>query len=125
MRLKGSDKIAGMSVVFEGKAEKNEQLLVVMENGFGKRTPLKEYRIQGRGGSGVKAAKITAKTGQIVTSFIVNAKRENEDLVIISDKGQVIRLPLKSVSVLGRTTQGVHLMRFKATKDGVASVTFV
>lgn len=125
MRLKGTDKIAGLSILFEGKADKNEQLLVVMQNGFGKRTPLKEFRIQGRGGSGVKAAKVTDKTGKIVSTFVVNAKRENEDVIIMSEKGQVIRLPLKAVSVIGRATQGVRLMRFKAPNDKVASVTFV
>lgn len=125
MKLKGQDCMAGMSIMFEGKADKNEQLLVIMENGFGKRTFLKEYRIQGRGGSGIKAANITSKTGKIVSSFIVNAKREGEDLVVMSAKGQVIRLPLKSVSVTGRATQGVRIMRFKVASDTVASVTFV
>jgi len=125
MRLKGNDVISGMGVILDGKIEKNEQLLVVMKNGYGKRTALKEYRLQGRGGSGIKSAKVTAKTGEIVSAFIVNAKREQEDLIIISNKGQVIRLPLSTVSVLGRATQGVRLMRFKAAHDAVASVTFV
>lgn len=125
IRLKGTDTIAGMDVIYQGKIESMDQLLVVTANGYGKRTPIKEYRTQGRGGSGIKAAKITEKTGKIVTGFIVNAKREQEDIVIISDKGQVIRLPLKSVSVLGRSTQGVRLMRFKAPHDRVANVTFV
>ena len=125
IRLKGTDAIAGMDIIYQGKIESLDQLLVVTANGYGKRTPIKEYRIQGRGGSGIKAAKITDKIGKIVTGFIVNAKREQEDIVIISDKGQVIRLPLKSVSVLGRATQGVRLMRFKAPHDRVANVTFV
>jgi DNA gyrase subunit A len=125
MRLKGTDKIAGMDLINEGKAEQHEQLLVVMANGFGKRTPLRSYRLQGRGGSGVKTAKITPKTGPTVSSFIVNGQLEKEDLIIISDKGQVIRLPLKTVSVLGRATQGVRLMRFSEPNDKVASVTFV
>ncbi len=125
MNLKRGDMVAGMDIIPEGKAGTNEQLLVIMDAGYGKRTNLKEYRIQGRGGSGIKTAKITEKTGKIVSAFIVNAKREQEDVVIISEKGQVIRLPLKQVSVLGRDTQGVRLMRFKETKDSVASVTFV
>ena len=73
----------------------------------------------------MKTAKVTEKTGKISTAFIVNAKREQEDIVIISEKSQVIRLALKQVSVLGRDTQGVRLMRFKEVKDSVASVTFV
>jgi DNA gyrase subunit A len=125
MRLKGTDKVAGMDMINEGKAEQHEQLLVVMANGFGKRSPLRGYRIQGRGGSGIKTAKITSKTGLIVSSFIVNGQLETEDLIIISDKGQVIRLPLKTVSILGRATQSVRLMRFSETNDKVASVTFV
>ncbi|MFA5052024.1 MAG: DNA gyrase subunit A [Patescibacteria group bacterium] len=125
MKLKGIDKIAGMDMINEGKAEQHEQLLVVMENGYGKRTSLRSYRIQGRGGSGVKTAKITPKTGKIVAGFIVNAKLESEDLIIMSEKGQVIRLPLKTVTVLGRATQGVRLMRFSEANDKAGSVTFV
>jgi len=125
IKVKSSDKIAGMDLINEGKAEAYEQLLVVMANGFGKRTFLKSYRIQGRGGTGIKTAKITPKTGGVVAAFIVNAKLEKEDLIIISDKGQVIRLPLKTVSVLGRATQGVRLMKFSEEGDEVASVSFV
>jgi len=125
IRLKKGDEVVGMDVINEGKASANEQLLVVMENGFGKRTYLSNYKIQGRGGSGIKTAKITPKTGKIVSAFVVNKKLENEDLIIISEKGQVIRMPLKSVNVLGRATQGVRLMRFKAEADKVANVTFV
>ncbi len=125
IRLKGADEITGMDLVNEGKPSTTEQLLIVTAGGFGKRTNLKEYKVQGRGGSGVKTANVTDKTGQIITAFVVNAKREAEDLVIMSEKGQVIRLRLKSVSVLGRATQGVRLMRFKESGDKVASVTFV
>lgn len=125
MNLKRGDTVAGMDIIPDGAEAKTEQLLVIMGNGFGKRTPMQEYRRQGRGGSGIKTAKITEKTGKIVEAFIVNAKREQEDVVIISNQGQVIRLPLKQVSVLGRDTQGVRLMRFKEQKDSVASVTFV
>ncbi len=122
---KGADEVVGMDILDQGKAGPEEQLLVVMSNGFGKRTNLKEYKVQGRGGTGVKTATVTAKTGKIESAFIVSAKRANEDLVIISEKGQVIRLPIKSVNVIGRATQGVRLMRFKEAGDKVASVTFV
>lgn len=125
MRLKGKDEVAGMDLVHEGKADANEQILVVMANGFGKRTALKEYKVQGRGGSGIRTAKITDKTGQAVTAFIVNAALEKNDIIVISEKGQVIRTALKSVSVLGRDTQGVRVMRFSEARDQVASVTFV
>ncbi|XOU94373.1 MAG: DNA gyrase subunit A [Candidatus Kerfeldbacteria bacterium] len=125
IKLKMDDEIAGMDIINDGKVDQNEQLLVVMEKGFGKRTALTNYRIQGRGGTGIKTAKITPKTGKISSGFIVNAKLEQEDLVVISNKGQVIRMPLKSVSVSGRATQGVRLMRFSEDNDQVSSVTFV
>ncbi len=125
IRLKSGDEITGMDLINEGRPGSDEQLLVVMANGYGKRSKLREYKVQGRGGSGIKTANITAKTGLIVSAFVVNAKREQEDLIVMSEKGQVIRLALKTVSVLGRATQGVRVMRFKAEKDQVASVAFV
>ncbi len=125
IKVKSGDEVAGMDLVHEGKAETGEQILVVMSNGYGKRTPLKQYKVQGRGGSGIRTAKITDKTGKVVAGFIVNAKLEQNDVIVISGKGQVIRLPLKSVSVLGRDTQGVRVMRFSEKNDRVASVTFV
>ncbi|HLC99712.1 MAG TPA: DNA gyrase C-terminal beta-propeller domain-containing protein, partial [Patescibacteria group bacterium] len=124
MRLKGKDEIRGMDVITKEKGVEGE-VLVVMANGFGKRTDLKEYRLQGRGGSGTKVAKITDKTGTIVALSLVSARQEVNDLVIISKKGQVIRLPFKSVPTIGRATQGVRLMRFSEDKDTVASVTLV
>ncbi len=125
IRVKSGDEVAGMDLLTEGKPSPDEQLLVIMSNGYGKRTKIKEYKVQNRGGSGVKTANVTPKTGTVCSAFIVNAKREQEDIIVMSEKGQVIRLPLKSVSVLGRATQGVRVMRFKEEKDQVASVTFV
>lgn len=126
LRLKGKDQVVGMEILPPKDAS---QILVVMGNGFGKRTGLSAYKVQGRGGSGIKTAKITPKTGAIVAAMRVDSKIDAEagpqDMVIISTKGQVIRLPLKSVSVLGRATQGVRLMRFKEEGDRVASVTLV
>lgn len=125
MKLKGADEITGMDLITEGKPSPDEQLLVIMSQGYGKRTKIKEYKVQNRGGSGVRTAHVTPKTGNVVSAFVVNAKREKEDVIVMSDKGQVIRLPLKAVSVLGRDTQGVRIMRFKESADQVASVTFV
>ena len=122
---KSGDEVVGMDILDNGKAGSTEQLLVVMDKGYGKRTPLQDYKVQGRGGSGIKTASVTDKTGRVISSFIVNAKLANEDIIIISGKGQVIRMPLKSVNVIGRATQGVRLMKFKAEGDLVASVTFV
>ena len=125
IRLKSGDEVTGMDLITEGRPSHEEQLLVIMSNGYGKRTKLSEYKVQGRGGSGIKTANVTPKTGAVSTAFVVNGKREQEDLIVMSEKGQVIRLPLKSVSVLGRATQGVRVMSFKAPKDQVASVAFV
>ncbi len=125
IRLKKDDMVMGMDVLDGGKAGATEQLLVVMSNGYGKRTKLTAYKIQHRGGSGIRTAKITTKTGKIIGGFIVDAKREKEDIIIISEKGQVIRLQLKSVNVIGRDTQGVRLMRFKDENDKAANITFV
>ncbi len=125
IRLKGKDEVVGMDVIDPSLVSKNLlDLFVLMENGFGKRTNLKNYKIQGRGGSGVKTAKTTPKTGKIISAEITSNKDER-DLIIISKFGQVIRLPFKSVSTLGRATQGVRLMRFKETDDRAASVTLV
>lgn len=125
IRVKTGDEASGMDLVHEGKVDAGEQLLVVMANGFGKRTPLKQYKVQGRGGTGIRTAKVTDKTGSVMAGFTVNAKLEQNDIIVISQKGQVIRLPLKTVSVLGRDTQGVRIMRFSEKNDKVASVTFV
>ncbi len=124
MRLKEGDQIVGMDVV-PSKLKKGEyQLFVIMENGYGKRTDLTEYRVQSRGGSGTKTANVSTKTGKIVTGRVVPSDSE-KDIIIISNKGQVIRLEVSAISELGRATQGVRLMRFKANGDTVASVTVV
>ena len=125
IRLKGDDVVVRMDISEKSVKDENLDLLVVMENGFGKRTGIKEYRIQGRGGTGIKTAKINSKTGKIVGARLINNKDLDRDMIIISEKGQVIRLPLKSVSRLGRATQGVRLMRFKEVKDKVASITLI
>lgn len=125
IRLRKGDRVVGMDIVDPELVKKNMlELFVVSENGFGKRTNLKNYKVQNRGGSGVKTSSVTEKTGALVNTYIVNSQDEG-DAIAISSKGQVIRLPFKSISVLGRATQGVRLMRFKAHGDKVASVTFV
>ncbi len=127
IRLHKNDSVIGMGVAKTDKERKRRyQILTIMAHGFGKRTDFSAYKIQGRGGSGIKTAKVTDKTGNITNAFLVNADNmDNKDLIIISEKGQVIRTPFKSVSVLGRDTQGVRIMRFKEGKDRVAGVTWV
>jgi len=127
IRLKKGDSVVGMGVIPNDKEKiKKYQVLSVMANGYGKRTPLNLYKVQGRGGSGIKTAKITDKTGELTNAFVVNSETMSEhDMMIISTKGQVIRLPFKSVNELGRDTQGVRLMRFKEAGDIVACVTWI
>jgi len=126
IRLKGSDVVIGMDVINAEMAKRKDQaqLMVIMENGLGKRTPIDEYKTQGRGGSGIRTAHVSAKTGKVISARIVDAN-DPRDLMVISTGGQVIRISVKSVSVLGRDTQGVRVMRFKEEKDKVASVAVV
>ena len=109
MRLDDNDYIVGMEPIITGS---KATLLAITENGFGKRTELEEYRVQNRGGRGVITYKITPKTGEIVGIKIVSG---TEDVILITDTGTIIRLNSGEISVLGRSTQGVTLMR---TNDG-------
>jgi DNA gyrase subunit A len=123
MRLKKGDEVIGMDVIksqiLSLKSQKlKEYLLVVTENGYGKRTDLKEYKLQGRGGSGIKTAKITSKIGDLIASMVLTSE---EDLIAISQKGQVIRIKINQITKLGRATQGVRIMKLEQG-DKVASV---
>jgi DNA gyrase subunit A len=100
-------------------SSKNGSFLTMSANGFGKKTPLKEYKVQKRGGSGVKTAKVTSKTGKLIVAKVLSG--EEEELIAMSKKGQVIRTALKDISTLGRQTQGVTIMRLRAG-DGIASL---
>ncbi len=129
IRLKNEDVVVGMDVI-----KKNDQkynLLVVTEKGYGKATDIEDYRVQGRGGSGVKVMNVTDKTGKLSSSNLVNIKhfeKESEnskDLIVMSEQGQTIRIPLNAVPMLSRSTQGVRIMSFKEDGDKIASVTIV
>ncbi len=126
IRLHKNDRVIGMGVAKTDKEKlRKYQILTIMASGYGKRTEFNLYKVQGRGGSGIKTAKITDKTGELTNAFLLNEESMSDrDIIIISDKGQVIRVPFKSVSVLGRDTQGVRIMRFKDPEDRVAGVTW-
>lgn len=125
INLKKDDEVVGMDVVNPSLAKKGLlELFTLAENGLGKRTDLREYKVQGRGGSGIRTMRVTGKTGGVVAAFI-SSKEDDRDLMIISKKGIVIRTPFKNVSSLGRDTQGVRVMRFKEEGDVVSSVTFL
>ena len=109
IRMSDDDKVIGMESIIAGE---KATLLAITENGFGKRTELDEYRVQVRGGKGVMTYKITSKTGKIVGIRIAT---EDDDVMLITDNGTIIRINVKDISVLGRSTQGVTLMR---TSDG-------
>ena len=113
------DSVIATEVVLDPKA----YLLTVAENGLGKRTKLAEYKTQNRGGSGILTSKVTGKTGNLVSANIIDETVKN-DLLLISEKAQVIRLPVKQVPILGRATQGVYLMRLNG-KDKVSAVSFL
>lgn len=105
IRLGKDDQVIGMESIIDGS---NATLLAITENGFGKRTELDEYRVQTRGGKGVITYKVTPKTGQIVGIRIVE---DTDDVMLVTDTGTIIRINVSEISILGRSTQGVTLMR--------------
>jgi len=111
------DEVIGVDVV--KKAAEKGAFLTMSANGFGKKTNLNEYKVQKRGGSGVKTAKVTPKTGKLIVAKVLTG--EEIELIAMSKKGQVIRTALKDISSLGRQTQGVTIMRLRAG-DGIASL---
>jgi DNA gyrase subunit A len=120
IRLGEKDRVVEAAVVCNSKIA---NLLVVMENGLGKMSPVSEYRFQGRGGSGVMAARLTPKTGDIVGGCVLEGDVDG-DLLCISRKGQTIRMNLKDIPSRGRATQGVIVMRLDAG-DKVATASAV
>lgn len=124
MRLKArGDEIIGMTRIPNDLKGTDAHVLVLTEHGYGKRTSLSAYKVQRRGGSGIKTANVTPKTGPVIGMVLTPASAPPEStLIVTSAKGQVIRLPLQSVSILGRSTQGVRVMRLEE-KDTIASFT--
>jgi DNA gyrase subunit A len=117
MRLRTTDEVVGMDVVQPGM-----ELLVVMQNGYGKRTKVDHFATHARGGVGIKAGVVTSKTGKTVDVRAIQDARD--EVVVVSTQGQVIRMPLEGISLIGRATQGVRVMRL-AEGDAVASVALV
>jgi len=103
IKLEDDDEVIGMSAYIE-----NTSLLVVTENGFGKRTELDEYKVQFRGGKGILTYRVTDRTGKLVGMKLVC---DDDDVMLISSDGTIIRIKVRDISVLGRATQGVTLMR--------------
>jgi DNA gyrase subunit A len=102
MRLSSDDRIVAMEVLSHGQT-----LFAVTEHGFGKRTSIDEYPVQRRGGKGVIAIKTTQRNGQVVSILLVD---EEDDLMLMTNIGKIIRMPIKGISVISRNTQGVTVM---------------
>lgn len=114
VRLRPNDWVVGMDIADDART-----LLVVSENGYGKMTKISNFPTHKRGGVGIKAAVVTAKTGPIIT--VKTVQEDDVEALLVSTQGQAIRVGLKDIPVLGRTTQGVRIMKM-ADGDGVASV---
>lgn len=120
IRLRAEDTVVQMDVVSD---EQKSRLLVVMENGLSKSTEITNYRFQGRGGTGVKTATLTDRTGKLVGARVLEDETSG-DLIIISREGQMIRMSLSEIPSRGRATQGVYVMRLKG-EDKVASISLI
>lgn len=119
MSVRKGDRIVSAEVIPANA--KDASLLVVMGKGYGKRTELSEYKVQGRGGSGMKTANVTAKTGEIIGARVISGNVAEDELVVISKKGQVIRTSLAEIPSLSRATQGVRIMKMR-DGDSIASL---
>ena len=117
IRVDKDSKVVGADVVPSG-VEKGLKVLTVMEHGYGKRTDVRFYKVQNRGGKGIMTSKVTSKTGNLVSGHITS--EENKELIAMSKKGQTIKTEINSVSILGRATQGVRIMRMEVG-DSIAS----
>jgi DNA gyrase subunit A len=118
VRLEKGARVVGADVI-PSSAEKGLFLLAVMENGYGKRTQLNQYKVQHRGGHGIMTAHLTPKTGNLVSAHITS--EENKEIIAVSRKGQIIKTSIETISILGRATQGVRVMKLE-TGDKLASV---
>jgi DNA gyrase subunit A len=120
MTVRKDDRVVSSEVV--SIAAKNASLLVIMAHGYGKQTGFSEYKVQGRGGSGIKTAEVTPKTGEIIgAKVLIGEDAKEEELVVISKKGQVIRVAAKDIPNLSRATQGVRIMKMREG-DSIASM---
>ena len=117
--VKKGDSVVSAEVISAGAQDAS--LLVIMSKGYGKRTEISEYKIQGRGGSGIKTANVTPKTGEVIGAKVVSGDLKEKELVVVSKKGQVIRTSVASVSLLSRATQGVRVMKLYPG-DSIASM---
>lgn len=119
IKIKEDDEVVEMDILKDNEGS----IMVITENGMGKKTLVKEYRLQSRGGSGIKTANITARTGKIVKAKVIEEGQKG-DLIVISKHGQIIRLNLRQLPFRKRATQGVYIMRLRG-EDKVASISVI
>lgn len=111
IRLRRGDLVAGTAIIKKEKASEKRNLLIVTAHGFAKQTQIKEYKLQRRGGGGIKTAKITDKTGAVIGAHMID--QEMEEVIAFSSKGQALRTPLGTIRSAGRATQGVRIMNLE------------
>ena len=121
VKLSVNDNVVSLIVVRQKIEKVKQQIFVISENGFGKRTNLQEYRKQKRGGHGIKTMKITSRTGNLIKSCLI---KEEESLMAVSQKGQIIKAPIISISILRRSTQGVRIMKLDK-EDKISGITLL
>lgn len=119
IKLQKGDSVVGADIARKSIKEAELNWLVVTANGYGKQTKLREYKIQGRGGAGIKCASVTEKTGMVMTTRILDAGAD--EVVVVSKKGQVIRTSVDEIPSLGRSTQGVRIMKLRSG-DSIAAL---
>ena len=119
MGVKSFDLAEDDEVISVAKVEEGKQVLAITQKGYGKRTELDEFRVQSRSGKGIMAMRLTEKTGLLAAQLLVS---EDEDLMLITDDGTIIRMPVSDISVIGRVSQGVRVMRV-AEESRIVGVT--
>lgn len=108
MGVKSIDLAENDEVISVARVEEGKQVLAITQNGYGKRTDISEFRLQSRGGKGIMAMRLTDKTGLMAAQLLVH---EDEDIMLITDDGTIIRMPVSGISTIGRVSQGVRVMR--------------
>lgn len=115
IRLNDDDYVVAMDII-----DDNRYLLVVSENGYGKKTNIDKYKVQNRGGKGVKTYKISKRTGDLISARLVNLE---DEIILMSAKGDIIRLSVRQVSTKGRDTMGVKIRDVQSEDDKIVAVT--
>ncbi|MBI2591258.1 MAG: DNA gyrase subunit A, partial [Candidatus Brennerbacteria bacterium] len=120
IRLKASDTVSSLDIIKGGKGSAGLRLLTVMSKGFAKQSELGLYKLQSRGGQGIKTAKVTDKTGEVIATHVI---KDQEEILALSGKGQVLRTKISGIRLASRATQGVRIINLKAGDKLVGVIT--